>query len=209
MRQKFLEECTPGYYNNEGKPSALAARNGFYGGGSVAFIEETAGLARRRPPARSRTVGLTSDAKADRLARYSVDLDNELSRSPQRGVESVGRGVPHESRRNQSAGELAKRDLALEPRQRGAEAAVDAAAEAEVLIVRPVGVKHVRPVEAARVAVGRGEHQIDQGALGNRLAGDVDVAERRARGEVNRRLVAQEFFDEPGRDPGLPLQPLQ
>ncbi len=38
MRQKFQEECTPGYYNNEGKPSALAARNGFYGLGSIAFV---------------------------------------------------------------------------------------------------------------------------------------------------------------------------
>lgn len=37
-RQKFQEECTPGYYNNEGQPSALAARNGPYGKGSVAFI---------------------------------------------------------------------------------------------------------------------------------------------------------------------------
>ena len=39
MRQKFQEECTPGYYNNEGKPSALAARNGPYGKGSIAFIK--------------------------------------------------------------------------------------------------------------------------------------------------------------------------
>jgi cyclohexanone monooxygenase len=39
MRQQFQEECTPGYYNNEGKPSPLAARNGFYGGGSIAFIK--------------------------------------------------------------------------------------------------------------------------------------------------------------------------
>ncbi len=39
QRQKFAEECTPGYYNNEGKPSALAARNGPYGKGSVAFIQ--------------------------------------------------------------------------------------------------------------------------------------------------------------------------
>ena len=38
MRQKFQEECTPGYYNNEGKPSALAARNGFYGLGPIAFV---------------------------------------------------------------------------------------------------------------------------------------------------------------------------
>ncbi len=39
LRQKFLEECTPGYYNNEGKPSALAARNGPYGAGSIAFVK--------------------------------------------------------------------------------------------------------------------------------------------------------------------------
>jgi cyclohexanone monooxygenase len=38
QRQRFQEECTPGYYNNEGKPSPLAARNGSFGGGSIAFI---------------------------------------------------------------------------------------------------------------------------------------------------------------------------
>ena len=36
---QFLEECTPGYYNNEGKPSPQAARNGPYGAGSPAFFE--------------------------------------------------------------------------------------------------------------------------------------------------------------------------
>jgi cation diffusion facilitator CzcD-associated flavoprotein CzcO len=55
-RAQFLEECTPGYYNNEGKPSALAVRNGSYGKGSVAFIKilddwraegEMAGLERK------------------------------------------------------------------------------------------------------------------------------------------------------------------
>ena len=39
MRQRFQEECTPGYYNNEGKSSALAARNGFYGLGPIAFVK--------------------------------------------------------------------------------------------------------------------------------------------------------------------------
>src|SRR5439155_1598388 len=38
LRQKFQEECTPGYYNNEGKPSALAARNGPFGRGPIAFV---------------------------------------------------------------------------------------------------------------------------------------------------------------------------
>jgi cyclohexanone monooxygenase len=39
IRQQFLEECTPGYYNNEGKPSVAAVRNGPYGAGSIAFIK--------------------------------------------------------------------------------------------------------------------------------------------------------------------------
>lgn len=39
QRQKFLEECTPGYYNNEGNVQAMAARNGSYGAGSPAFIK--------------------------------------------------------------------------------------------------------------------------------------------------------------------------
>lgn len=35
---KFLEACTPGYYNNEGKPSERAVQNGSYGAGAIAFI---------------------------------------------------------------------------------------------------------------------------------------------------------------------------
>jgi cyclohexanone monooxygenase len=34
----FFEECTPGYYNNEGKPGERSGQNGFYGGGSVEFF---------------------------------------------------------------------------------------------------------------------------------------------------------------------------
>jgi len=36
--QDFLESCTPGYYNNEGKPGERSGQNGFYGGGSVEFF---------------------------------------------------------------------------------------------------------------------------------------------------------------------------
>jgi len=35
---KFLESCTPGYYNNEGRPAERSMVNGSYGGGPVAFI---------------------------------------------------------------------------------------------------------------------------------------------------------------------------
>jgi cyclohexanone monooxygenase len=37
--REFFESCTPGYYNNEGKPNDRSAQNGFYGGGSIAFIK--------------------------------------------------------------------------------------------------------------------------------------------------------------------------
>ena len=36
--QAYLEACTPGYYNNEGKPAERAAQNGSYGRGPVAFV---------------------------------------------------------------------------------------------------------------------------------------------------------------------------
>ena len=39
MREKFQAECTPGYYNNEGKPNARAVQNGFYGAGPIAFVK--------------------------------------------------------------------------------------------------------------------------------------------------------------------------
>jgi cyclohexanone monooxygenase len=35
----FFENCTPGYYNNEGKVSERSAQNGFYGGGSIEFFQ--------------------------------------------------------------------------------------------------------------------------------------------------------------------------
>ena len=39
MNLRFLESCTPGYYNNEGKPSDRSLKNGSYGAGSIAFIK--------------------------------------------------------------------------------------------------------------------------------------------------------------------------
>jgi len=35
---KFLESCTPGYYNNEGQPAARGLQNSAYGAGPVAFV---------------------------------------------------------------------------------------------------------------------------------------------------------------------------
>ncbi|MCF6329189.1 MAG: pilus assembly protein TadG-related protein [Henriciella sp.] len=35
----FFENCTPGYYNNEGQMSERSVQNGFYGGGSIEFFK--------------------------------------------------------------------------------------------------------------------------------------------------------------------------
>jgi len=39
MNEKFLADCTPGYYNNEGKPEARSLQNANYGAGSPAFFQ--------------------------------------------------------------------------------------------------------------------------------------------------------------------------
>jgi len=39
MNEKFLADCTPGYYNNEGKPSERSRQNSSYGGGPVRFFQ--------------------------------------------------------------------------------------------------------------------------------------------------------------------------
>jgi cyclohexanone monooxygenase len=38
-KRKFDEECTPGFYNNEGKPTTITIRNGSYAGGSPRFMK--------------------------------------------------------------------------------------------------------------------------------------------------------------------------
>ena len=38
VNERFAAECTPGYYNNEGRPNPKAVQNGPYGRGSIAFV---------------------------------------------------------------------------------------------------------------------------------------------------------------------------
>ena len=38
-RQAFLESCTPGYYNNEGRPAESDLRGSPYGAGPIAFVK--------------------------------------------------------------------------------------------------------------------------------------------------------------------------
>lgn len=70
QNQAFQEECTPGYYNNEGAPSHVAIQNGAYGGGPMAYVGvlnkwrdegHLAGLSITTPPAIS-TAGVPEGA---------------------------------------------------------------------------------------------------------------------------------------------------
>jgi hypothetical protein len=38
-KAKYFQECTPGYYNNEGKASMAAVRSAWHGDGSPAFFK--------------------------------------------------------------------------------------------------------------------------------------------------------------------------
>ncbi|GGY12548.1 hypothetical protein GCM10010510_68170 [Streptomyces anandii JCM 4720] len=85
-----------------------------------------------------------------------------------------------------------------------------AAAETEVLVVPPVGVEAVRVVETLWITTARGQHEHDPRTLGNRRAGDGDVAVRRPpRDDVDGRLVAKQFLHQRYDQTGFVAQPLQ
>ena len=84
-----------------------------------------------------------------------VDVDPDVERAAEDLVAAVRRRVLDEPRVLHAAEELADRDLGLQPRERGAEAVVDALAVADVLVVRAFEVESVGVLEPFRVAVRR------------------------------------------------------
>ena len=84
----------------------------------------------------------------------------------------VGGRILEEARAVQAAGEFGQRDLRLDPGERRAEAAVHAAAKAEVLVVSTGRVEVVGVVDPLRVAATGGQHQDERRALGNDDTGD-------------------------------------
>ncbi|MEM6707126.1 MAG: monooxygenase, partial [Acidobacteriota bacterium] len=42
FNEEFLEACTPGYYNNEGKPNPVSRQNSAYGKGPIPFFRKMA-----------------------------------------------------------------------------------------------------------------------------------------------------------------------
>jgi hypothetical protein len=81
-------------------------------------------------------------------------------------------------------------------RARGADAVVEAAAEAEVGVVGAIGDELIGPREAVRVAAARGEQQHHGSPLRDGGAGDGEVGEGGAGAELHGRVVAQHLLDE-------------
>ena len=104
----------------------------------------------------------------------------------------------------------AQRELHLEARQRRPEAVVDAAAEAEVLALGPVGVEAVRVGVAPLVAIAGSGHEHDVRFLGDRRVAELDVRQGDAVGDhLHGGLKAQQLFDQRDRIAGLVAQPLE
>src|SRR5260370_3301117 len=80
-----------------------------------------------------------------------------MGRAAQGRVGPVRRRVGDQPGINEPTGQFRQRHLGLHPRQRGPEAVVDAAAEAEVLVVTSVRVEPIRVTESAGVPAAGGE----------------------------------------------------
>lgn len=77
LRGDFFKECTPGYYNNEGQPSASAARNATYGFGSPAFIRILEGW-REKGEMEGLEVKYFEDKKDDDKQAVEATEDKEI-----------------------------------------------------------------------------------------------------------------------------------
>src|SRR5690348_7257793 len=100
-----------------------------------------------------------------------------------------------------------KGDLALEPRQRSAEAKMRGPSERYVAVVLARDVQAVRIGETLRIAVGSAHYRNHRLALPDLSSAHFEICTGQPRGMLARALVAQEFFHR-GRDQGRILSQL-
>ena len=94
--------------------------------------------------------------------------------------------------------QLAQRDLRLEPRQRRADAVVDAHAEGDVAVVPAIEEELVGPREDGLVAVGRAQEDEEPGVGGNRPAAQRHLARRAPERRLEGGVVPQGLLDRGG-----------
>ena len=89
-------------------------------------------------------------------------------------------------------------ELEFEPREGGADAEVQPAAEGRVSTDRAGGIEAVGIGPDRGVAVGGAEEELHAVALGEAVAVDLDLFERDAGEDVEGRIVAEDFLDHAG-----------
>ena len=104
-----------------------------------------------------------TDSRGSGWSRHeAVELDDEVAGASQDRVGPVLRGVGDEPGVLQPARELGQRDLRLLPGEWGAEALVESAPEAEVLVVPACGIEAVGVAEALGIAASGRQHEHDR-----------------------------------------------
>ena len=88
----FLESCTPGYYNNEGKPGDRGVRRRLLRRRLDRLRQGARGLARRRQPRRPRPRVTLDRASLDAALRDAVERAVRRRPAAQRGVGRARRG---------------------------------------------------------------------------------------------------------------------
>ena len=91
--------------------------------------------------------------------------------------------------------EIGDGDPGLHPRERGADAEVDAMAKSDVRIGVARNVEFVRPFEVFRVTIGRPDNRKNQLARQERLTAKLDLSRGCAHHPLQRCAIPQGFFD--------------
>src|SRR6516165_6594544 len=100
-------------------------------------------------------------------------------------------------------------DLALDTGELGPKAMMDAAAERERTSLPPRDIETVGIGKGLRIAIGGAKQANDRLALGEIHAADLDILERGACNDLDRRIIAQEFLDRAADQRGIFPQELQ
>ena len=123
------------------------------------------------------------------------ERDWKMTRTAKNSIGPVGRGILDKDRIDEAAGQGRQRDLTLDAGQGRTDAVMHPAAEAEVLVVRPIRPESVRFGKPLRIPIGRGEEKAQSGSLGDGDAIEFDVGQGKPVEELHRRFEAERFLD--------------
>src|SRR5215467_1295222 len=109
----------------------------------------------------------------------SVDVEHKVAWAAEHLIVPVRRGIHNQSRVHDPSNELGHRNLSLQPCERTAKTEVDAAAKAEVLIIRTLQIDFVGVFEALWVTVSGCVHHDNRRALRDSRSVDLELMRKR------------------------------